>query len=259
MSSIMIVSGIIAVLIVLVCYAFIFQTIENKRKQKQRVLSALKTRSTNFKYMLSGFPPDFLTKDLTILVNRCLIDLYEQMSKLDPGEPAYMEELQRYTTQLAEAQRSQINTKRTQLDNPQQIKDIRDHLQELHKFIEKLLKRHTITGPQAKTYSRQIQKLILQISVDAYLMYAKQAQQGNKMRLAAHYYTLAKKLLIRENGKQTYSKQIAQLESVVTHLESQIVEEAKVKPITQAAPVPSREWDEFEDEEAGWKKKTVYD
>ena len=259
MSSIMIVSGIIAILIILVSYAFIFQTVENKRKQKQRVLSALKTRSTNFKYMLSGFPPDFLTKDLTILVNRCLIDLCEQMAKLDPGEPSYIDELQVYTAQLAEAQRSQINAKRIQMESPQQIKDVRDHLQELHKFIEKLLQRHTITGAQAKTYSKQIQKLILQISVDAYLLYAKQAQQGNKLRLATHYYTLAKKLLVRENGKQLYSKQIAQLESLVTHLEARIVEEAQGKPKTEAAPVASREWDEYENEELGWKKKTVYD
>lgn len=257
-STVMIVSGIATVVVLLLAYAFIFQTIENKRKQQQRILSALKTRATNFKYMLSGFPENFLGQDLTVLVNRCMVDVYDQISKLDP-QGDYAGEIQHYTNQLAEAQRNPTTAQRVQFSNPAQIKDVRAHLQELHQFIEKLLRRNAINGNQAKTYSKQVQKLILQVSVDSYLLHAKQAQASKKLRLAAHYYGLAKKLLVRENGKQVYAKQIQQLESLIQQLENLIKQEAATTPEAVAEPVKSKEWAEYEKEEEGWKKKTVYD
>ncbi|GAB1259544.1 hypothetical protein [Aurantivibrio plasticivorans] len=260
MSSVFIVGIIIVVLVMLVSYAFVFQTMDNKKKQRQRLLTALKQRVGNFKYMLSGFPEGFLTKDLTVLVYRCLIDVTEQISRLDDKNPTTVEELQTYRAQLTEAQGRSDNSRRVHLENPKQIKEVRTQLQELHKFIEKLANKGTINSNQAKGYSKQVAKLILQISVDGYLTHAKQAQGSGKTRLAAHYYTLARKLLVRENSQKTYSKQIEQLDGAISRLEEKLKEEASQPPPDKAgAPPANKEWADFQKEEDGWKKKTVYD
>ena len=262
MSPVLIISIIVVVLVIVVAYAFVFQTMDNKRKQRQRVVSALKQRAGNFAFMVEGFPAEFLTKDLTVLVYRCLMDVYEQLAKLDPNEDSHVSALEKYRDAMAKALERTDTGKRVQLSSLQQIKDIRTHLTELHKFIEKLLQKRSINGAQAKSYSKQIQKLILQISIDAYLMNARQAEQSGKTRLALHHYTLAKKMLVRENSDKAYSKHIAQIDAVIQGLEKLLIEEAKtaIKPtVAGPAPTASKEWDEFENEEAGWKKKTVYD
>ena len=262
MSPVLIISIIAIVLVVAVSYALVFQTLDNKRKQRQRLVMALKQRASNFAYMIDGFPTDFLTKDLTVLVFRCLMDVYEQLAKLDPAEDSHISALERYREAMAKALERTDSGKRVQLAGLQQIKDVRLHLQELHSFVEKLLQKRALTGAQAKAYSKQIQKLILQITIDAYLMSARQAEQGGKQRLALHHYTLARKLLVRENIDKAYSKHIAQIEAVIQELEKHLLEEAKAPKTavpTGPAPTASREWDEFENQEASWKKKTVYD
>lgn len=264
MSSIYIAGIVVALLIGSVCYAIVAQNVEKKRKQKQRLLKALKTRSRNFKYMLSGFPPDFLTKELVILVYRCLVDVCEQLAKLEPGESVYVEELQLYSSQMEEATRKPAQKKRKPLDNSQQVKDVKQHLEELHNFIQQLEKRGNINRSQADTYSRQVKQLVLQLSVDAYVMNAKQAQGSDKTRLAIHYYTLARKLLIRENTAGSYQKQVSQLNNLISQLESQLTKEEPNYKETELQATQKEEareaWDKFnDDDDDSWKKKRVYD
>jgi len=190
------------------------------------------------------------------------MDVNEQLSKLDPTNDSHIAALETYRDAMAKALERTDNSKRVQLASLQQIKEVRTHLQELHKFVEKLLQKRTLNGTQAKAYSKQIQKLILQISIDAYLMNAKQAEQNGKARLALHHYSLARKMLARDNTDRAYSKHIGQIDAIIQGLEKQLQEEARQpKTVVEAGPIPgsSREWDAFENAEAGWKKKTVYD
>lgn len=260
MSAAVIVGIIIALLVLLTSYAFIFQSIEKKRKQRQRLIAALRLRCANFKHMLHGFPQDFLTKDLVVLACRCLIDSTEQLAKLDPRDENHVEDLKTYRVQLTEAQARETSAKRIQLENLAQIKEIRSQLQDLDGFVEKLMQKGTVAPAHAAVYRRQIHKLILQITIDAYLLQAKQAQQNNKTRLQVHFYTLARKLLARENADRSYSKQIAHLDALIKQGEAKLMEESQVTATPSAvAPAAAKEWDKYEDEELGWKKKTLYD
>lgn len=263
MSSAYIIGIIVALLIALSCYAFISQSIDKKRKQKQRLLGALKTRSRNFKFMLNGFPPDFLTRDLQILVNRCLVDVTEQLARLEPGNKSYVEELQLFSSQLEEIKRKPQSDKRKQLDNPQQVKEVKRYLQELNKFIAQMVSRGNINKAQSASYEKQIKNLVLQMTVDAYLMNAKQSQQSDKKRLAVHYYTLALKLLTKENAKGTYLKQITQLKQVIAKLEAQLAEEEpEYKESEHSAAskdAAAEEWEKIDQDDDSWKKKRVYD
>lgn len=263
MSSIYITIGIIAFIGLLACYAFISQTLEKKRQQKQRLLAALKARARNFKYIITGFPTDFLPKELNVLVHRCLVEVCEQLAQLEPNDGSYLQDLQLYNAQMDELKRKPKPSKRVKLENAQQIKDVKRALEELHKFTVQLETRGRINESQLKAYGAQIKKLVLQISVDAYLINAKQSHTAGKLRLALHYYTLAKKLLVRENGDGAFNAQIEKMTVVITNITAEL---ALDEPEYEATPdqaalnaEASEEWSSFDKSDADWKKKNVYD
>ena len=262
MSTIVIAIVVTVLLAALVGYAVISQSADQKRKQKQRLVAALKTRARNFKHMLSGFPPDFLTKELVVLVHKCLIDVYEQLSKLEPETGTHLKALQLYTSQMQEVQNKPKSSRPKTLQNPQQVKEVRRYLQELNKFIAQLEARRGVSREQGELYRRQIKQLVLQISVDAYTVNAKQAQQGGKTRLAIHYYSLAYKLLARENGDGTYQQQLTKLGALIKELEAKAAEEEPQTAATEEQlaeqKAVSAAWDNFGEDES-WKKKKIYD
>lgn len=263
MSSIYITSSIIILIGALVCYAFVSQTLEKKRKQKQRLLGALKNRIRIFKYIISGFPADFLPKELSILVHRSLVQACEQMAQLDNSDPQHLNDLQLYTGFLEDLKRKNKPAKRVKLESAQQIKDVKRALEELNKYLQRLEAKGTINKNQLAGHTAQIKKLVLQISVDGYLINAKQAHQAAKLRLAHHYYTLAHKLLLRENTEGVFSAQIEKLASVISQLHEQLrddepeYEETEEQATMKAEA--SDEWSSFDKSDDNWKKKNVYD
>ncbi len=260
MSSLMIASIIFALLIVLVGYAFVSQTLEKRKKRRQRLLSALKHRQRNFKYMLSGFPEGLLTKDLTLIIYRALLDACEQLSRLEPRESGHMEDFTAYSAEL-EALKHRPTSERTQPKTPEQAVEIKRLLQELYRFIAHQTERGNIGQAQGQTYKDQIKRLALLVAVDAHAVSARQAQAAGKPRLAIHYYNLAKKMLTQEKGGQGYQKQLAQINGIIKKLEGQLEQqpEADAAPTSEGpAPEEKKEWEEFE-QQTDWKKKQLYD
>ena len=258
--SIYIVVSIIVLLIALAGYAFISQSIEKKRVQRQRILMALKTKHRNFVHLISGFPPNFLTSELLSLIYRALIDTCEQLSKVEPKEQRHLDDITLYTNQL-DALPKNSPAQRPRIENPQAMKEIRQHLHELQNFLIQQEAAKLINKVQFGAYIDQIKRLSLQMSVDAHLYHAKQAQQASKLRLAIHYFSLAKKMLTTENASRTYDKQIAQLESIISKLEekAQISGEQAEANETSAQPEATKDWEKFTPPTDNWKKKQVYD
>ncbi len=257
-----IVASIIILLSALACYAFISQAIEKKRVQKQRILMTLKTKHRNFVHMLNGFPQNFLPVDLLSLIYRALINTCEQLNRIEPNNTRLQDEILLYSNQLNALVKNNT-TQSALLEDPQQMKDIRQHLQELQRFVQQLEALKTIHKVQAKAYLEQIKQLALKMAVDTYTYHAKQAQQNGKTRLAIHYLTLAKKLLTAENITHAFDKQIAQLTTVLVQLEEKAQSNDESK--NTAAPQnnqASKEWDNFnktEQDSTDWKKKQIYD
>lgn len=259
--SIYLVVTIIVLLSALACYAFISQSLEKRRIQKQRALMTLKTKQRNLAYMLNGFPPNFLSSDLIGIVYRALINTCEQLSNLEPEDNRHIEQANSLTNQLAILTKNSA-AQRARLENPTQMKEIRQHLQELHHFVKQQTASRAITKVQAVSFFDQIKRLNLQMAVDTHVFHAKEAQQHNKARLAIHYFILAKKLLASENNSSIYDKQIVQIDGIIEKLE----EKARNGESTAAAdenevvsdPI-SKEWENFTKPEENWKKKQVYD
>ncbi len=265
MTSVIAISAVIVLLAAMVCYALVVQTLNKKRQQKQLLLTALKTRQRNFKFMLSAFPKGFLTQDLILLIYRCLVDVYEQLAQLVPEDGQYLEELKLYRGQMEEAKNNPQGNKRVTFDSPQIATDTRKYLEELYKVLHQLYRKGSITKNHLDAYSAQIKALVLQLSVDTYVLHAKQASQGGKARMAVHYYGLAKKLLIRENAQKNYQQQIEQLDTVINSLNEQLKisvesQDGEAKHLQdKIVDKNSKDWDEFNKEDESWKKRKIYD
>lgn len=256
---------IFVLLISLAGYLFLSHSIEKRRAQRQRLITALRARRNSFRDLASGFPTGFLSADLTALLYRALIDCCEQLSRLEPSDPTHAEHFNLYTNLLA-AQKDNAQQARVRLDNPQQIKEAQGLLQELHKFIMQQSSLKLINQVQTEAYVDQINRLVLQISVDGHVFNARQSQQLGKTRLAIHYYTLARKALSTENAGRSFDKQITQLDSIIAKLQEKAdatpegsETSAQVKPDATPDNASSKEWKQFDEENEKWKKKQIYD
>jgi hypothetical protein len=262
--SIKIVIAIIVLLCALACYSFISQTIEKKRIQKQRLLMALKTKYRNSIHLMSGFPPQFLTNDLMSLIYRNLLETCTQLSRIEPQETQHHENITLYSRQL-ETLSTATSTVKVSINDPQQMKEIRQHLLELQQFLLQQTHLKIINKTQADAYAEQIKRLALHISVEENVYQAKQAKQNGKHRLAIHYFTLAKKLFMAENRTHSFDSQINQLDAVINKLEEQdlATQANPVENETTKKDVTNKEWDSFskedKEEKENWKKKQVYD
>ena len=254
-------AAIVVLLSALACYAFISQSIEKKTVQKQRILMTLKTKQRNLVHLINGFPPNFLTTELLSLIYRALIDVCEQLSKIEPKDSRHLDDITLYTNQLGTLPKTN-SAARPRVDNPQVMKEIRQHLQELQRFLAQQEALKIINKLQLGAYTDQVKRLSLQMAVDAYIYHARLAQQAGKLRLAIHYFTLAKKLLIAENTTHSYDKQIAQLEDIIKKLEekAQVAGHPEQPEDAIAADTTGKEWEKFVPEDPdGWKKKQIYD
>lgn len=263
MSSVTIITSIIVLLAALLCYAFIAQTVNQKRQQRERLLQAMRTRARNFKFMLSGFPAGFLPKELTLLVQRSLIDVLETLTKLEPKNSAHADDLLAVTQQVSETQRATANPQHPgSIDNPQQVREVKACLEELYKFVFYLEGKRRMSRQQADGYRALIKQLVLQLTVDSYVLHGRVARDKNKLRLALHYFDLALKLMARERNSGLFDKRIAQLQTLVAELNAKQAsegQEAVTAQTNDGESTISEEWDEFEKEEKGWKKKQIYD
>lgn len=258
-----VIAAIFLVLTLLAGYLFLSHSIEKRRAQRQRLLVALRARRNSFRDLATGFPAGFLSNDLLSLLYRALIECCEQLARLEPDEHNHTEQMTLYTNLLSSLKEN-TQQSRARLENPQQIKEAHSLLQELYKFVMQQAALNQINPVQTAAYTDQINRILLQMSVDGHIFNARQAQQAGKIKLAIHFYQLGRKALAAENASHTFDKQIAQLDTVIAKLH----EKAENPPTEAAAasqpghtqdPAPSKEWKQFDEENDKWKKKQIYD
>lgn len=261
-----VIAAIFLILTLLAGYLFLSHSIEKRKVQRQRLITALRARRNSFRDLATGFPTGFLSNDLTALLYRALIDCCEQLTLLEPKDHTHSEQLTLYSNLLS-AIKENTQQARVRLDNPQQIKEAHGLLQELYKFVMQQSALKQINQVQTDAYTDQINRMLLQMSVDGHVFNARQAQQAGKIKLAIHFYTLGRKALATENAGHTYDKQIAQLDAVTTKLQEKLDSTGEKPPVTDgeavagktAIPDSNKEWKQFDEENAKWKKKQIYD
>jgi hypothetical protein len=242
-------------------YSFLNHSIEKRRIRHQRLVTAIRARRSVFRDLATGFPGGFLSKDLMALLYRSLIECCDQLSRLEPKDTAHHDQLAHYTTQLNEL-KDQAQPARVRLENPQQIREARQLLQELMKYVIQQAQQHLINSVQAEAYIDQIKRLVMQIAVDGHIINAKQSQAVGKIRLAIHHYGLAKKSLVSENVTRTYDKQIAQLDALIQKLEEKAATtQENQTTVNTEKKLEDKEWDKVKpvEKKDAWKVKNLYD
>jgi hypothetical protein len=264
MTQVYIIAGIIITISMLICYVYIRQTITQRTKEKMRLRRALDKRASDLVQMLNAFPANFLPRDLQVFLYRCIVDVYEQLSKLAPSEAEYMENFQAYTSHMENSMRAPKLTTDVNLQNPAQINDIRQYLNYLGRFLQKWMQRGNISQKQYNHYKDLLKKLATQLMVDNYTLSAKQALQIEKPKLAIHHYLLAKSLLAKEDLIVSKQSRVSFVEAELKTLEEQVRLEDEAEGIVASteevdeASAEDRQWQKY-DEQANWKKKNFYD
>ena len=268
-----VIAGFFLLLTLVAGYLFLSHSIEKRRIQRQRLITALRARRNSFRDLATGFPTGFLSNDLTALLYRALIDCCEQLARLEPKDHNHEEQLALYTNLLS-ALKESTQQARVRLDNPKQIKEAHSLLQELYKFVKQQFALKQINQVQTDAYTDQINRMLLQMTVDGHVFNARQAQQVGKVKLAIHFYQLGRKVLATENAGHTFDKQIAQLDAVIAKLQEKVETPAEQsgdtsntdpdtiasKPKTSTIDTSiSKEWKQFDEENEKWKKKQIYD
>jgi hypothetical protein len=212
--------------------------------------------------MLSGLPAGFLPKELILLIYRSLMHVLEQLIKLEPINDNHKQDLALIAQQAAETQR-QPTQKTTQvvLDNPQKAQEIKICLEELYKFIFQLEGKKGMTKPQADAYRNMIKELVLQLTVDNYMLHGRLAREKDKLRLAIHYFDLALRLMIRERTSGQFDEKIGQMQTLLSELNAQHRNQSGASsemPPEAGAEGVNEEWNKFQ-QEGTWKKKQIYD
>jgi hypothetical protein len=264
MTQIYITIGIIAVIAILVCYVFIHQTIGNRRLEKERLQRALSKRAKELLQMASAFPENFLPKELLVFIYRCIIDAFEQLTKLNPSDGQFIDALKLHSLQLETVIRKPETSKTVELHSITQINELRQYLNLLGAFLQKSMERNHITPKQYSHYRHLLKEVIVKLAVNNYMIAAKQALETQKTKLSIHYYDLAKKLLIKETPshyKEALEKITIALEPLLQMEQIERAAQDNDEPSSNAAAKVTNdkdEWKDFEDK-GDWKKKNVYD
>jgi len=269
MSSVFIISIIIVLLSILVCYAFISQTIKTKKEEKLRQTLMFKKRKNTFMFMLNGFPAGFLPPDMSLLVQNSLIDTLEQLNKLDPSNTTHAQDLQVVTQKMIKVKKEGKGNQRIEMESHQQIKEVKACLQELNKFIH--IKEHLneISTGRSDNLQAQIKQLVTHITVDGYEISGRAAKEMDKTQLAHHYYQLALNLLNRESKSPFKGEQAKLYIGIINELKEQLANEEQSsdapanninKESTDNAHTEKNEqWNEFTENQDNWKKNNEYD
>ena len=258
MPTVVIVGIIIGGLAILVAIAITMQTIDKNNKEKRRLESALKARGRNFDYMLSGFPDGFLNRDLQVLVCNCLVEVYTQLSQINPRSKEYSNNLTRAKMSLAKAAAKPANNSSVTLTDTVQIKEVQKILSGLYNFISKLAASKRLSGAEAQAYGKQLRRLMVQTSTDALIEPTKTALSQSKYRLAIHYLHMAVEKMKKENADGFYNDRISKHAARITELEAKAASHEGTLKKQQQATTAS-EWDGLKKDDDTWKKKAVYD
>ena len=107
-----------------------------------------------------------------------------------------------------------------------------------------------------------IAQLVVEFTVDSYMVYGSQAEGANKPRLAMHYYQLALKLMTRDDVQGKFKTRADKVRQTLESLERLLQHQGeRIAPGAEEGDGSelNGEWGSFGTEDEHWKKKQVYD
>jgi hypothetical protein len=262
MPTALIVSLVVIGILLIVGTAYSIQIMEKNNREKRRLMFSLRERAESFKVMLESFPQGFLTPDLQVLMCKCLIDILEQLLQIDKANRAqHSQSINQVTSHLEQLKANGASGGYQSLSDPKHVQQVQKLLSTVYNFIVKLRQSNQISEAEATSYAKQIRRLNVVSSLDAFRFAKQAAMKEGKPRLALHYQTMSIDKMKKENSDGFFSERIAAFESQLAEFETAI-ETHENAPKQAAAAQGSEEWAKFEEQnqqQEQWKKKAIYD
>ncbi len=190
----------VALVVVLLIAYGVSQAMAAQREERLLLINGLLSRADHFEQLLTALPAGFLPVELRQLVAGNLLETWKQLRTLDPGNSKFRQAEQDCRQQLEQVTAAGDGNKRTPLDNPAIIREVRGHLKKLAEFLQQQIESGRLNAQQAKTCTGQMHQMQIQLTLDSYNITIKQANTSCQYSLAAHNCEMAKKLLLKENN-----------------------------------------------------------
>lgn len=241
---------------------FVSQAREKARIEKIRKTNALQDKYRRLQRFITEIPPQYLNKELRIMILDGCIDALTQLRTLKPSQELEAK-FTATSASLKEAKESTQNPKPIPVKDDASAKEVSKLLELLFRFIERQRATKKIDPTISKKYLVYINYLISKSKADIAIKKAKESQQAGKLRVAIHNYHNAVSEMTRIKDNPLAIKAIKSYRIKIKELEALADQEGKAPTDDEQNKEDSlnKEWDSYldKDEEDPWKKKNAYD
>ncbi|MCP5206680.1 MAG: hypothetical protein H7A01_05720 [Hahellaceae bacterium] len=257
MSAPVIITIIVVIIAVSIALIFIGQARERAKIERIRRANTLQDRCRRLKRLTTDLPPQYLAKELKILIIERSIDTLNELKQLQKADFKHGATLQDEESSLELLKQSTEKPQAVPIVDEVQAKEVQGLLEALQKFVEAQRKKGNIDNASAKKHIQHITYYAAKSKADYYANKAKANIQLKKWRLAIHQYHSAiaeleplKALTVAQKAIQAYKVRIKELDN--------LAEEEKKVAAAKPEEKPD-EWKSFIGDDDQWKKKNAYD
>lgn len=261
MTTIAIIGALALLLTVGIALIVVSQMREKARVERMRRIKALEDGHSLLRRFVDELPDSFLDKALRRLILQRAKELAGQLRNLNaPGNPQALEEADQTALVALDSDQTQGPGEITMNDQTR-VKEIRNLLQMLFRFVERQKKSGRISADAARQHMVNILFLVHRVYADLMVHQAKEHEQGKRYRKAIHCYHLAATELEKSRDHPSATDLITRYRERIKALNSMANGEdpsAERKETVMPSSV-NKEWEEFIHDEEAWKKKADYD
>lgn len=251
---VIVVAGIVVVLVLLACYALLVHSSHNRREKQRLLISSLKNRCRKIEDIKSCFPAKYLGNNLTVIMQMALVQSLEDLCRLQPEVSAHAKALKAQNEQLIAIKSTSPESNLRSLTNSRQIQGTRKNMQLMHKFVQQLHAKGSISDPVATQAKEIIKNKMVVLMCDEQGIRARTALTSDKNQLAAHCFNQAREFLRKHNSNNVFDEHIKQHTEWISDAVNLAKADQNREDAERVAFEGEKRW-----EEDSWKKKNMYD
>ncbi|XOZ34070.1 hypothetical protein ACMDCT_02205 [Halomonadaceae bacterium KBTZ08] len=254
--------GVLALLLIIgIVLIVVSQMREKARVEHMRRVKTLEDGHSLLRRFVDELPNSFLDTGLRRLILQRALELASQLRQLNaPGNPQALEETDQAALTALESGQIQ-GPGEFPMNDQQRVKEIRNLLQMLFRFVERQKKAGRISGDAANQHLQNILFLVHRVYADLMVYQAQDHEQAQRYRKAIHCYHQAASELEKSKKHPDAAELVTKYRERIKEL-NRLAEGEDPEADRRDAVMPdsvNREWEEFIQEEESWKKKADYD
>ncbi|MFE8071611.1 hypothetical protein QQM79_11195 [Marinobacteraceae bacterium S3BR75-40.1] len=237
---------------------FVSQAREKARIERIRKITATEDAYRHVHRLIDELPPQYLNKQLRQLILERAIELAEKMREL--GSTRNVDSMIQRDQELIQTGLGNDGQQPVKISTPAAAKEIKALLQSLFKLVEAAQKKGKIDTATAKRYLKHIVFLARKTQAEVQAAMAQEQIRNGKARKGALLYQRAIDELSKVRDYEPAQKLILGYREQIRRID-QAIQDEQGKPVAVDKQQEKIEnaWDEFIQEEEGWKKKADYD